>query len=122
MNDTLRSLQGGVPPETAQKKNFGRRNVARHRAGIAVKKKGENPKTLDPKGRTPPFRRHTCERRFEELCKGPVIPLEAMVEYFPISAKAQSRLYQFGKKVLSGIFLGLVAVRIWKGNIYGCGH
>ena len=42
-----------------------------------------------------------------------------MVEYHPISAKDQSRLHQFGGKVLPGIFLGyaLDAGRIWKGDI-----
>ena len=29
-----------------------------------------------------------------------------MVEYYPISAKDQSRIHQFGKKVLPGLFLG----------------
>ena len=29
-----------------------------------------------------------------------------MVEYYPISAKDLSRIHQFGKKVLQGIFLG----------------
>ena len=51
--------------------------------------------------------------------KGLVIPFGAMVEYHPIFAKEQSRLYQFGKKVLPGIFLGhgLFTGRIWKGDI-----
>ena len=42
-----------------------------------------------------------------------------MFEYRPISAKDQSTLLQFGKKVLPGIFLGyaLVAEGIWKGDI-----
>ena len=42
-----------------------------------------------------------------------------MVEYHPTSAKDQSRLHQFGSKVLPGIFFGYVlyAVRIWKGDI-----
>ena len=49
----------------------------------------------------------------------PVKPFGAMVEYHPISAKDQSRLHQFGPKVLPGIFLGYVlsAGRIWKGDI-----
>ena len=36
-----------------------------------------------------------------------------------MSAKDQSRLHQFGKKVLFGIFLGhaLIAGRNWKGDI-----
>ena len=59
------------------------------------------------------------ERRFGEPFKGPIIPFEAMAEYHPTSARDQSRLHQFGKKVLPGIFLGdaLIAVRIWKGDI-----
>ena len=50
---------------------------------------------------------------------GPVIPFGAMVECHPISAKDQSRLHQFGTKVLPGKFLGYVlyAGRIWKGDI-----
>ena len=42
-----------------------------------------------------------------------------MVEYHPISAEDLSRLHQFGKKVLSCIFLGyaLHAGGIWKGDI-----
>ena len=42
-----------------------------------------------------------------------------MVEYYPISARAQSRHHQIGKRVLPGIFLGdaLFAGGIWKGDI-----
>ena len=46
------------------------------------------------------------ERQFGDRFKGPVIVFGAMVEYHLISAKDQSRLHQFGKKVLPGIFLG----------------
>ena len=45
------------------------------------------------------------EKRFGEPFKGPLIPLGAMVEYHPISAKDRSRLHQSGKKVLPGVFL-----------------
>ena len=50
---------------------------------------------------------------------GPVIPLGAVVEYHPISAKNLTRLHQFLPKVLPGIFFGYVlyARRIWKGDI-----
>ena len=50
---------------------------------------------------------------------GPVLPFGAMLEYHPISAKDQSRLHQFGAKVLPGIFLGYAqnAGGIWKGDI-----
>ena len=58
------------------------------------------------------------ERRFGETCKGPIIPFGAMIEYFPISAKDKSRLHQFGKKVLPGIFLGYALVA-WRGNLEG---
>ena len=59
-------------------------------------------------GKTP------CERRFGMPLDGPVTPFGAMVEYHPISAKDQSRLHQFGSKVLPGAFHGyaLYAVRI----------
>ena len=42
-----------------------------------------------------------------------------MVEYHPNSAKDQSRLHQFGPKVLPSTFLGYVlyAGGIWKGDI-----
>ena len=41
-----------------------------------------------------------------------------MVEYHPIISKDQSRIHQFGKKVLPGLFLGcaLNAEGIWKGD------
>ena len=45
---------------------------------------------------------------------------DSMVEYHPISARNQSKLHQFGKKVLPGIFLGyeLITVRSWKDTFY----
>ena len=46
------------------------------------------------------------ETRFGEPFKGPTIPFGALVENHPISTRDQSRLHQFGKKVLPGIFLG----------------
>ena len=48
------------------------------------------------------------ERRFDEPFEGPIIPFGSKVEYHPMSAKDMSRLHQFGKKVLPGIFLGHV--------------
>ena len=64
-------------------------------------------------GKTP------CERRFGEPFKGPIIPFGSLVEHHPITAKDQSRIRQFGKKVLPGLFLGyaLYAGRIWKGDV-----
>ena len=43
----------------------------------------------------------------------------SLVEYYPITAKDQSRIHQFGKKVLPGLFLGyaLYAGGIWKGDV-----
>ena len=60
------------------------------------------------------------ERRFGIPFNRPVIPFGAMVEYHLFfSAKDQSRLHQFGAKVLQGIFLGYLFYvgRIWKGDI-----
>ena len=59
------------------------------------------------------------ERRFGQPFKGPIIPYGSLVEYHPIIAKDQSRIHQFGKKVLLGLFLGyaLYAGGIWKGDV-----
>ena len=64
-------------------------------------------------GKTP------CERRFGQPFKGPIIPFGSLVEYHPITAKDQSRIHQFGKKVLLGLFLGhaFYAGGIWKGDV-----
>ena len=58
------------------------------------------------------------EGRFGEPCKGPIIPFGSVVGYYPMSAKDQSRIHQFGKKVSPGFFLGydLYAEGIWKGD------
>ena len=63
--------------------------------------------------------RTPCERRFGQPFKGPIIPFGSLVEYHPITAKDQSRIHQFGKKVLPGLFLGytLYAGGIWKGDV-----
>ena len=37
------------------------------------------------------------ERRFGQPFKEPIIPFGSLVEYYPISAKDQSRIHQFGK-------------------------
>ena len=56
---------------------------------------------------------------FGQPFKGPIIPFGSLVEYHPITAKDQSRIPQFGKKVLPGLFLGyaLYAGGIWKGYV-----
>ena len=56
--------------------------------------------------RSPEDGKTLYERRFGEPFKAPIISFGAMVEYYPISARDQSRLHQFGKKVLPGIFVG----------------
>ena len=68
---------------------------------------------LLPYGKTP------YEGRFGQPFKGPIIPFGSLVEYYLISAKDQSRIHQFGKKVSPGLFLGyaLYAGGIWKGDI-----
>ena len=48
----------------------------------------------------------SIERRFGEPFKGLIIPFDSLVEYHPISAKDQSKIHQFGKKVLPGLFHG----------------
>ena len=64
-----------------------------------------------------------CERRFGIPFNGTVIAFGAMVEYHPISVKDLSRLHQFGKKVLLGIFLGHVFMaRNLEGTHHDCGH
>ena len=57
--------------------------------------------------------------RFGQPFKGAVIPFGSLVEYHPITAKDQSRIHQFGKKVLPGLFVGyaLYAGGIWKGDV-----
>ena len=59
------------------------------------------------------------ERRFGQPFKGPIIPFGSLVEYHPFTAKDQSRIHQFGKKVLLGLFHGyaLYAGGIWKGDV-----
>ena len=59
------------------------------------------------------------ERRFGQPFKGPIIPFGSLVEYHPKTAKDQSRIHQFGKKVIAGLFLGyaLYAGEIWKGDV-----
>ena len=59
------------------------------------------------------------ERRFGEPLKGPIISFGSLVEYHPITAKDQSRIHQFGKKVLPGLCLGyaLYTGGIWKGDV-----
>ena len=54
-----------------------------------------------------------------ETIQGPIIPFGSLVEYYPITAKDQSRIHQFGKKVLPGLFLGYAfsAAGIWKGDV-----
>ena len=64
-------------------------------------------------------RKTPYERPFGQPFKGPIIPFRSLVEYHPLTAKDQSRIHQFGKKVLPGLFLGyaLCAGGIWKGDV-----
>ena len=59
------------------------------------------------------------ERCFGQPFEGPIIPFGSLVEYHSFTAKDQSRIHQFGKKVLPGLFLGyaLCAGGIWKGDV-----
>ena len=54
---------------------------------------------------------------FWQPFKGPVIPFGSLVEYHPITPKDQSRIHQFGKKVLPGLFLGTLCTRAEFGRV-----
>ena len=45
-------------------------------------------------------------RCFGQPFTAPIIPFGSLVEYHPITAKDQSRIHQFGKKVFPGLFFG----------------
>ena len=59
------------------------------------------------------------ERRFGQPFQGPIIAFCSLVEYHPETAKDQSRIRQFGKKVLPALFLGyaLFAGGVGKGDV-----
>ena len=63
--------------------------------------------------------RHPMKDVLGNHFKGPIIPFGSLVEYHPTTAKDQSRIHQFGKKVLPGLFLrySLYAGWIWKGDV-----
>ena len=63
--------------------------------------------------------KNSLRKTIRKTIQGPKIPFGAKIEYHPTSIRDQSRLHQFGKKVLPGIFLGyaLIARGIWKGDI-----
>ena len=65
------------------------------------------------------MRKHPYERRSGQPLTGPIIPFGSLVKYHPITAKDQSRIHQFGKKVLLGLFFvyAVYAVRIWKSDV-----
>ena len=45
-------------------------------------------------------------RPMKDVLGNPIIPFRSLVEYHLKTAKDQSRIHQFGKKVLPGLFLG----------------
>ena len=57
------------------------------------------------------------ERRFGQPFGGPIIPFGSLVEYHPITAKDQSRIHQFGKKVLPELFLGYALYAVEFGKV-----
>ena len=57
------------------------------------------------------------KRRFGQPHKGPIFPFGSLVECHPITVKDQSRIHQFGKKVLPGLFLGYA---LYAGGIWNC--
>ena len=40
------------------------------------------------------------ERRVGQPLEGPIIPFDSLIEYHIVTAKDQSRIHQFGKKIL----------------------
>ena len=56
-------------------------------------------------------------RRFGPPFKRPIIPFGSLVEYHPITAKDQSRIHQFGKKILPTLFLGYAFTRVEFGRV-----
>ena len=56
------------------------------------------------------------ERRFGQPFQGPIIPFGSLFEHHPITAKDQSRIHQYGKKVLPGLFLGYALYAV--GNLF----
>ena len=64
------------------------------------------------------------EKRYGQNFDAPSIPFGTLVEYIPITAKDKSRVRQFGKKTLKGIFLGCVlrAGGVWSGDLMTADH
>ena len=53
------------------------------------------------------------EGRLGKPFKGPIIPCGSLVEYYPITAKDQSRIHQFWKESLTWIVPRIRFVRGW---------
>ena len=56
------------------------------------------------------------ERRFGQPVKGPIIPFGSLVEYHPKTAKDQSKIHQFGKKVLPELHMHCTRVNLEGGR------
>ena len=56
------------------------------------------------------------ERRFGQPFKGPIIPFGSLVDYYPITAKDQSRIHQFGKESFTWI---VPRIRSLRGGEFG---
>ena len=61
----------------------------------------------------------SCERRFEEVFSGPIIPFGAKVQDHPRSTQDQAWLHQFGKKRTLRRFFW-AALFVPKGNLFVC--
>ena len=77
---------------------------------VKMKVGGQIPWNVTPVCETSQFYYLMVRRPMKDVLgnhlKGPNIPFGSLVEYYAISAKDQSRIHQFGKKVLPGLFLG----------------
>ena len=94
-----------APPRRSESKGVAERTVRRVKEGTAVALgQSGQPEWWDC---TMEFLllHAQCARQDGQTFDGPSIILGTLVEYIPIAAKDMSRVHQFGKKTLKGIFL-----------------
>ena len=86
---------------------------------VYMKIGGQIPWNVTPVCKTSQIYYLMGRRRFGQQFKGPIVPFGSLVECHPITAKDQSRIHQFGKKVLPGLFIGyaLHVGGLWKGDV-----
>ena len=126
-------VRGAVYKDSRAQKRRSRNGLLKNQSSItlekeeafisSIRKMESIRKPVQKQGKSWKFRWRQCgvnwERGFGESFKGPLKFFGATVEYHPISPRNFSRIHQFAKKVLLGIFLGseLIAGWIWQGYI-----